>query len=178
MHFAILDNRYKNEVTSLFCSVFSSSEGEEEGKLIGRLAADLAENINNQEIICIGAIDGKSIAGVIFFTRLQFEEPVQAYMLAPVAVSTAHQSKGIGQALIQFGLEELKNRDVTLAITYGDPAFYSKVGFKALSLDEIQAPRQPSMPEGWLGQSLSTEPTPILLSRPTCVHQFDNPDYW
>ena len=178
MNFSILDKSNKDEITNLFCSVFCSSEGEEEGELIGTLAAKLAERINNQEIICIGAVEEQLLVAVIFFTRLKFTEPVQAYMLAPVAVSTAHQNKGIGQALIQFGLKELKNRSVTLAVTYGDPAFYSKVGFEALSLNVIQAPCQPSMPEGWLGQSLSTETIPTLASRPTCVHEFNDPVYW
>ena len=116
--------------------------------------------------------------GTIFFTRLQFDEPVEAYMLSPVAVSTAHQGRGVGQALIQFGLNELKNRSATLAVTYGDPAFYSKVGFQALSEELVQAPHPLTMPDGWLGQSLSGEAVPTLKSRPSCVPEFDNPDYW
>lgn len=178
MNFSILDKSEQDEVTSLFSNVFSSSEGEEEGHLIGQLASALAGRIDNQAIMCFGAFEDKTLVGAIFFTHLQFDEPIQAYMLAPVAVSTSHQNRGIGQALIRFGLNDLKNRAVTLAVTYGDPAFYSKVGFEALSLDMIQAPCQPSMPEGWLGQSLSSEPIPTLTSRPTCVHEFNNPVYW
>jgi putative acetyltransferase len=116
--------------------------------------------------------------GAIFFTRLRFDETIEAYMLAPVAVSTAHQGRGVGQALISFGLHELKNRSVTLAVTYGDPAFYSKGGFQALSEDVIQAPLPLSMPEGWLGQPLSGEAIPILKSRPACVQEFNNTDFW
>jgi len=99
-------------------------------------------------------------------------------MLAPVAVSTAYQGRGIGQTLIQFGLSELKNRSAGVAITYGDPAFYSKAGFQPLSEAVIQAPLPLSMPEGWLGQSLINKTLPILKSRPSCVQAFDNPDYW
>ena len=99
-------------------------------------------------------------------------------MLSPVAISTVHQGKGIGQALIRFGLDELINRSATLGVTYGDPAFYSKVGFRALSDDVIHAPLPLSMPEGWLGQTLSGEAIPILKSRPACVKEFDNPAYW
>lgn len=99
-------------------------------------------------------------------------------MLSPVAVTTANQGRGTGQAMIRFGLDELKNRSGALVVTYGDPAFYSKVGFQALSEDVIQAPLPLSMPEGWLGQSLSGEAIPNLKSRPTCVREFDNPAYW
>jgi putative acetyltransferase len=178
MEFKILDNNNKEEVASLFTSVFSSSEGGHEGKLIGSLASALAARTDNQETICLGAYADGALIGAIFFTRLRFAEPVEAYMLAPVAINTAHQGRGIGQALIRFGLDELKNRSATLVVTYGDPAFYSQVGFQALSEDVIQSPQQLSMPEGWLGQPLSGEAIPILNSRPACVQEFDNPAYW
>lgn len=99
-------------------------------------------------------------------------------MLAPVAVSTAHQGRGVGLALIKHGLDELKDRAITLVVTYGDPAFYSKVGFRALSEEVIRAPLPLSVPESWLGQALSGAAIPLLKSRPACVHEFDNPDYW
>jgi len=178
MNFRILDNNSKDEVAGLFFSVFSSSEGEQEGKLIGSLASRLAARIDNQEIICIGAYEDGTLIGAIFFTRLRFDEPIEAYMLAPVAVSTARQGIGVGQALIRFGLDQLKNRSATLIVTYGDPAFYSKVGFQALSEEVIQAPLPLSMPEGWLGQPLSGKAIPILKCRPSCVQEFDNPAYW
>ncbi len=178
MNFRILDKDSKNEVASLFASVFSSSEGEKEGRLIGGLASRLAARTDNQEVICIGACADGAVIGAIFFTRLRFDEPVEAYMLAPVAVSTAHQGRGVGQALINFGLRELRKRSVTVAVTYGDPAFYCKLGFHPLSEDVMQAPMPLSMPEGWLGQSLSGEAIPILKPRPACVQEFDNPDYW
>jgi putative acetyltransferase len=178
MNFRILDNNSMDEVASLFTSVFLSSEGEQEGRLIGSLASKLAARIDNQEIICIGAYEDGTLIGAIFFTRLRFDDPIEAYMLSPVAVSTVHQGRGTGQAMIRFGLNELKNRSAALVVTYGDPAFYSKVGFQALSEDVIQAPLPLSMPEGWLGQFLSGEAIPILKSRPACTQEFNNPAYW
>lgn len=100
------------------------------------------------------------------------------YMLAPVAVSTEHQGKGVGQALINYGLDELRNRYVNVAITYGDPAFYSKTGFQPLSENVIQAPLKLSMPEGWLGLSLTGDPIPTIKERPACVKAFNNSVYW
>ena len=143
MNFKILDNSSKVDIANLFTSVFSSSEGEQEGKLIGSLAFALATHADNQEIICIGAYEDVSLIGAIFFSRLQFKEPIAAYMLAPVAVSSAHQGRGVGKALIRFGLDELRNRSATLAVTYGDPAYYSKVGFQALSQDVIPGSAAP-----------------------------------
>lgn len=99
-------------------------------------------------------------------------------MLAPVAVSTEHQRKDIGQALINYGLNELKKRSVNVVVTYGDPSFYSKVGFHVLSENVIQAPLSVSMPFGWLGQSLAGEPIPTIIERPVCVKEFNDPVYW
>lgn len=159
-------------------SVFTTSEGEEEGKLIGGLASELSSRIDDQEIICFGAYEQESIIGSVFFTRLRFNEAILVYLLAPVAVSTKHQGNGVGQALITYGLNELKNRSVAVIITYGDPLFYSKLNFKTLSEEMIRAPLKLSMPEGWLGLSLTEEPVPIIDERPTCVMEFNDPVYW
>lgn len=172
------DKNSKTEVAGLFTSVFTSSEGEKEGKLIGTLASKLSSNIDNEEIICFGAYEGESLIGSIFFTRLRFSDPILVYMLAPVAVSTEHQGKGVGQALIKYGLNALKNRSVAVAITYGDPCFYSRVGFEAITERVIRAPLKLAMPEGWLGQSLTEEPIPTINERPICVKEFNDPVYW
>jgi predicted N-acetyltransferase YhbS len=173
-----MDKSKQKEVEELFTFVFTSSEGKKEGKLIGNLSSQLASNIDNNEIICFGVYENETLIGTIFFTRLQFSKPIQVFMLAPVAVSTEHQGKGIGQALINYGLNELKKRSVNVAVTYGDPSFYSKVGFQALSEDAIQAPLKLSMPFGWLGQSLTGEPIPNFNERSLCVKEFNDPVYW
>jgi predicted N-acetyltransferase YhbS len=99
-------------------------------------------------------------------------------MLAPVAVSTPHQGKGIGQELIKHGLDALRQRSVSVVVTYGDPSFYGKVGFESLAESVIRAPLDLSMPAGWLGQSLTANPIPTIPERPTCVAEFNDPAYW
>lgn len=178
MNHKILDDTNKEEVSRLFTSVFSSSEGEDEGRLIGNLASALSSSADNEEIICFGTFKEGSIIGAIFFTRLRFNQDIKVYMLAPVAVSTQHQGKGVGRELIRYGLNELKNRSVDVAVTYGDPSFYSTVGFQPLSENVIQAPLKLSMPEGWLGQSLTGAPIPTIDARPACVKEFNDPAYW
>ena len=155
MKHKVLEKNSNREITNLFTSIFTSSEGEKEGRLIGNLASELSSGIDNQEIMCFGTYEEELIIAAIFFTRLRFNEAIQVYMLAPVAVSTRHQGKGVGQALINYGLYEITKRSVILVITYGDPSFYYKVGFQILSGNVIQAPLKLSMPEGWLGQSLN-----------------------
>lgn len=178
MNHRILEKTSQNELRNLFTSVFTSSEGKREGQLIGTLALKLASGIDNQEIMCFGSYEGELLVGSIFFTRLQFKKVIEAYMLAPVAVRGESQGKGVGQALIQCGLNELKKRSVVVIITYGDPSYYSKVGFRTLPENIIKAPLTLSMPEGWLGQSLTGEPIPSIKERPACVPEFNDPAYW
>jgi predicted N-acetyltransferase YhbS len=178
MNYQSIDKSKQKEVTDLFTSVFAWSEGEKEGALIGNLSSKLASSTDNEETICFGVYENESLIASIFFTRLKFNNPIQVYMLAPVAVSTEYQGKGIGQALINYGLNELKKRSASVAVTYGDPSFYSKVGFQALSENVIQAPLKLSMPFGWLGQSLTGEPIPTINERPVCVKEFNDPAYW
>jgi predicted N-acetyltransferase YhbS len=165
-------------IESLFVSVFSESEGEQEGALIGSLAKELIATTKSRDLYGFVAVDGEQMVGAIFFSRLTFEKDMDVFILSPVAVHTEYQGMGIGQALITLGLQELKKRGVGVVTTYGDPAFYSKVGFHPLSQDMIEAPLELSQPEGWLGQSLtddSIEPIPGCCS---CVKALDHPAYW
>lgn len=178
MNHKILDKNNQKEITKLFKSVFTSSEGKEEGKLIGKLASELSSEIDHSEIICFGTYEKELIIGAIFFTRLRFKKTIQVYMLAPVAVRKEKQGRGVGQALIKFGIDELKNRSIDVAVTYGDPSYYSRLGFQALPESVIQAPLKLSMPIGWLGKALTGEAIPTINERPACVKEFNNPVYW
>ena len=178
MDYKLLDSTQQQDVSLLFKSAFTASEGKVECELIGNLASQLASAIDNLNIICIGAYENEKIIGSIFFTRLMFDEPIMVYMLAPVAVDTGYQGMGIGQALIMHGLNILKSRSVSIVITYGDPSFYSRVGFEPLSENIIKAPIRLSMPDGWLGQSLTRKPIPTIKDRPRCVNEFNDPVYW
>ena len=178
MNHKSLSSDHHIEIKNLFQSVFTDSEGNDEGKLIAQLVEKLSKIINNESTVCYGTFFENELIASIFFTKLFFPENILIYMLAPVAVSTSHQGKGVGQSLIKYGLQELKNRSSHIAVTYGDPAFYSKVGFEALSEKQIQAPLKMSIPEGWLGLTLTAEPIPTIPSKPTCVEPFNDPTYW
>jgi predicted N-acetyltransferase YhbS len=109
---------------------------------------------------------------------LTFEKDVDVFLLAPVAIHCDYQGKGIGQHLINHGLRQLKKRGVRIVTTYGDPAFYSKVGFSPISQEVIAAPLELSQTEGWLGQSLIGDSIESLPGRSSCVKAFNNPVYW
>jgi putative acetyltransferase len=178
MKFETIGRERASDLTQLFTSTFGSSEGAEEGAVIGSLVAKLSVGIDGREILCFGAVEDEQVVGAIFFTRLQFTDQAPIYMLAPVAVSTDHQKSGVGKALIRHGLNELADQGALVAVTYGDPSYYEKVGFKPLSESVLKAPLALSMPHGWLGQSLTQETIHTRAERPTCVEAFRDPAYW
>lgn len=165
-------------VVALFASVFSDSEGEEEGESIGQLSAELFESSKEADLFnFVAEVDGR-IVGSIFLSRMVFGNENAVFILAPVAVASEHQGKGIGQRLIRHGLRELQSRGVKFVLTYGDPRFYEKVGFRAVSSEVVKPPFELSQPEGWLGQSLCDRPIESLLGESSCVNALSNPVYW
>jgi predicted N-acetyltransferase YhbS/DNA-binding transcriptional MerR regulator/predicted O-methyltransferase YrrM len=163
----------------LFASTFTASEGAEEGALIGALARRLIAETPAGDLRVFTAWEDGTLVGGIFFTRLTYEgDPRTVFMMAPVAVATAHQGKGIGQRLIAHGLDALRREDVDIAVTYGDPAFYGRVGFEPVSAADLPAPQPLNQPQGWIAQSLTEAPLTPLRGPARCVAAFDDPALW
>jgi len=158
MQFELLRRDSQADLELLFRSTFSSAEGEDEGKLIGNLASELAITIDDANVLCFAAIEDRSVIGAIFLTRLGFQDEALVYMLAPVAVLTTHQRSGIGKELITFALGFMAKTGTEVVVTYGDPDFYGKFGFTPLSEKVLKPPMDLSMPFGWLGKSLTDKP--------------------
>ncbi|MDJ1009464.1 MAG: N-acetyltransferase [Paracoccaceae bacterium] len=167
------------EVVALQRSTFAASEGSEEGEVIGELTANLLATTPAEHVVsCSAAADDTPMANIVF-SRLFFpDDPRCVFILGPVAVAPAHQRQGIGQALIGWGLTEIAQRGADVAVTYGDPAYYPKVGFEAVGTDTVPAPYKLKWAGGWMAQSLTTAPlTPFKgPSRP--VPAFARPEYW
>jgi len=179
MRFAREGRDSSAEIAALFEAAFTASEGADEGALIGKLAADLFAMTPEGDLFAFTARDDGGLAGCIFFSRLRYPQDERTvFVLAPVAVATDRQGRGIGQALLRFGLEAMREAGVDVAITYGDPAYYGKVGFQPITEEEARAPFQLQMPQGWLGQSLTDLPLTPLQGPAQCVAALDAPEYW
>jgi len=109
----------------------------------------------------VAVIDGH-IVGHAIFTRCGLDESdASAALLGPVAVAPAWQRRGIGCALIRFGIQRLKVENVTLVYVLGDPAYYGRLGFVPESLVEppFQLPRE--WARAWQSQCLDSVVTPV-----------------
>lgn len=178
MKLDLYENYDSSEIQKLFTDVFSASEGPSEGELIGELVQNLISTTEANDLIGCVALEQSRVIGCIFFSRLSFNDPIDAFIMAPVAVSTGSQSKGIGQNLINFGLNYLREKGVVLALTYGDPKYYSKTGFQHITEDVIKSPVALSQPEGWLCQKLDGSSIEKISGQSKCVNAFNDPKYW
>ena len=167
-----------DEIEQLFIKTFSDSEGQSEGEVIGHLVKDFIDSTDVNDLHCFIATEDEQIIGSIFFTRIIFESGINAFILSPVAKHTDHQGKGVGQKLLNFGLTALKENGVELAITYGDPNFYSKVGFSVITEQVVPAPQKLEQPEGWLAQSLVGDKIEPIAGKSHCVEALNKPELW
>lgn len=178
MKFSTFSPNDKKAISQLFLKTFTDSEGQDEGELVGKLADDLMTNTDAKDLQGYVATEKGQIVACIFFSRMTFADGVNAFLLSPVAVVTRFQGQGIGQKLINYGIDLLKEQGISLVMTYGDPAFYSKVGFKPISATMIKPPFKLSQPEGWLGLSLTGKEIKPVAGDSSCVTAFNNPSLW
>ena len=167
----------REEIVELFQKTFRQSEGDVEGDLLAALTNDLSDRLGSESVSCLGAFESNQLIAAAFLTDLSFEHGFKVKMLAPVAVRTEYQRNGVGQKLILNAMDSVQAKGVDLIVTYGDPNYYSKVGFQSLSEQNVPAPMPLSMPIGWLGKTLN-RPIPSDLTTPKCVEPFSNQKLW
>lgn len=166
-------------IIALYEEAFTASEGSEEGRVIAGLARDLLMQTPPDDLFVFTAMEDGALLGCIMFTRLTYAEDERVvFLLSPVAVRPAAQRKGVGEALISHGLDSLRRSGVDVAITYGDPSYYARVGFDCITEEVAAAPLPITQPEGWLAQSLTKKPLDPLRGAASCVAALNSPDYW
>jgi len=179
MEFSTGHKGREEEIIDLFVATFAASEDSKEGALIGNLVRNLLGGTVEKDLFVFTAEqDGAIIAGVLC-SRLSYAQDVRSlFILAPVAVATNQQGQGIGQKLLTHALAGLRSAGVDIAMTYGDPNYYTKVGFKPITEADAQAPCKLSQPEGWLAQPLTGHKITPLQGPSRCVEALNDPVFW
>lgn len=167
------------QISALFRAVFGDAEGPDEGRIVGGLVDDLMRLTPEADLLVCVAEDGQRLVGCVIFSRLVFvSDPRQAFILSPAAVATDRQRSGVGRSLIGFGLAELRRRGVDVAVTYGDPDYYSKSGFRPVSETDAPPPYPLSQPHGWVAQSLSGAALTPFSGVSRSVEALSRQDVW
>lgn len=113
-----------HDVTELAFRDMPYSGGDEQ-IVIERLRAAGALSLS-----LVALVEG-DVIGHIAFSPARAPGTTQPWFaLGPVSVQPSHQRRGIGSALIEHGLEDLRARGAAGCILIGDPAFYRRFGFE------------------------------------------------
>jgi predicted N-acetyltransferase YhbS len=166
-------------LAAVFQTSFGASEGAAEGQRIATLFADLIRTTPACDLTVFSAWRDETALGCIAFTRLRYGgDPRQVVLLSPVAVIPDAQRMGVGQALIAHGLNAMRRNGADIAVTYGDPQYYSKSGFAPVSVETIPAPQPLSMPFGWQAIALNRREITPFQGAPSCAPAWDDSSLW
>jgi putative acetyltransferase len=97
--------------------------------------AELVDRLRqrNAATLSLVAIEGEDVVGHVLFSPGEVSNGTESWPcvgLGPVAVLPDHQRMGIGKKLIEAGLEKCWQAGVKAVFLLGDPAYYSRFGFK------------------------------------------------
>ncbi|TLF50748.1 N-acetyltransferase [Halomonas urmiana] len=179
MEFSKRVKGHEQELVELFTATFTASKGVAEGTLIGDLVRQqLVSTPASDLYVFIAESDGMVVGGAIF-SRLTYDQDDRTvFVLGPVSVATERQGQGIGRQLLTYGLQVLRAAGVDIAVTYGDPNYYARVGFMPISEAFVPAPFTLQHPEGWLAQSLTETEMSPLRGTARCIEAFNDPVFW
>ncbi len=90
----------------------------------------------------VADLDGEVIGHIALSPVRVDGHDVGWHGLGPVAVAPAHQGHGVGFALVQAALQELRMGGSRGCVVLGDPAYYGRFGFQRV--DALTYPGAPA----------------------------------
>lgn len=81
------------------------------------------------EVSLVAVSEGRTVGHIAFSKAGVGDSGSDWFLLGPVAVLPDVQGRGIGSALVESGLAELRTRNASGCVLVGDPGFYCRFGF-------------------------------------------------
>ena len=138
------------------------------GGVVDDLVDELRSILSPSRGAALVAEEEDEIVGQVMFTASLLDSDrrlVEVQVLSPLGVRSDRQGRGIGQSLVGAGLQMMVDQSVPVVFLEGDPAYYSRFGFRpggqqgfrkpALRIPDaaFQALRLPAH-EGWMTGTL------------------------
>ena len=169
----------RNEILNIHKQAF----GNEKGPVIAKLVDDLLDDETAKPILSLVAVDDNKIVGHILYTKAtitQTEASVSAQILAPLAILPAAQKGGIGQKLINEGLNQLQKSGTELVFVLGHPTYYPRCRFAPAGVQGFEAPYP--IPEehsaAWMVQELNGDVLGLINGKVKCSKVLNEPQHW
>ncbi|MEL1252010.1 GNAT family N-acetyltransferase [Aurantiacibacter gilvus] len=100
------------------------SDGDE-ADMIDRLRRD------GDLLLSLVAVEDGEVIGQVAYSAAGLSNGEEGWMVVgPIAVSPAHQGKGIGRALMEAGEAAMRERGAKGITVFGDPALYGRFGYR------------------------------------------------
>lgn len=153
-------------------------EGERD--IVSKLAVDLLfESAAPQTISLVTEIDNAVVGNVAFSpVKIDDDDSLQGYILAPLAVMTDYQKQKIGTGLVEKGMQMLLEMEVNILFVYGDPEYYGRFGFSAKNAEKFIPQYKLQYPFGWQAVILNEFSIKHANSNLVCVASLNNPKLW
>jgi predicted N-acetyltransferase YhbS len=163
--------------------LLTAAFGPGEAPRIIRMVDEALDDRDAERVLSIVAVRAERIVGYVLFTPATVEgggKPIQASILAPLAVHPDVQRRGIGRRLIESGFEALRRSDVERVFVLGDPAYYSRSGFEPVGHRGPTAPYTlPSAyADAWMQIALHPGGLGGIEGRVRCVPALDHEELW
>jgi len=111
-------------ITSAFA--VAEHSGGNEADIVRRLRAE-----RELEASYVAATPAGEIVGHVAFSPVRVDgDECGWYGLGPLAVLPAWQQRGIGAALVEEGIDQLRRIGAAGCVVLGDPAYYARFGFE------------------------------------------------
>jgi putative acetyltransferase len=117
----------EGDAAAIYAVHAASFPSDAEARLVDLLRAG-----NYLCVSLVAELDG-NIIGHIAFSPVTTPNGVVGAGLAPVAVVPPHQRRGVAAELVRVGLAACRAAGCGWAVVLGEPAYYSRFGFKPAS---------------------------------------------
>jgi putative acetyltransferase len=124
---------------------------------------------------------GKPV-GHILFTNVTIEPavPFRAALLAPLSVRPEAQRKGVGKALVRYGLQELADAGVDAVFVLGHTSYYPTMGFQPAGPMgyDMPFPFPDGAPDAWMMRPIRPNIPDGLKGNVVVPDALNKLEYW
>jgi putative acetyltransferase len=146
-----------------------------ENQRVVQLALDLWDSQNQTGAHAWVAEAHGQVIGHLALSPVTAPSLGPAHILAPLGVLPEHHGQGVGMALVRHGLNVVEG---ALVLVYGDPAYYSRFGFRAEDAVCCVPPYGLEHPRGWQARwpiGLAQPAEPVIIR---CVPALNDSVLW
>ncbi len=105
-----------------------------------RIVYQFRKSIAHLPDLCFIANHQDKLVGSIEFWPVKLPNQQIIPLLGPLAVDSDWHGKGVGRALVKYGIDAVKAQGFNALIIVGDPIYYAPFGFNIDVVDRLKLP--------------------------------------